>query len=210
MTNLVFRINNTVNDVAYGSMESGDDYYIDVASDDILLFTNGSDIVKDGELLPSEEDINRAATLLSLVSPVTVAKYILEDISEARLREAKLAGLNKRYAFCVSFDGPTATEPQLEAWDNASLNSILSVCLGAGTANSSWYKAICTTDALPGVRTYVNLAGAGTSNVVKLNAGNGALSGAKDLYFNFKVIIPATPIDPAQYLPVLLITYTTN
>ena len=121
-----------------------------------------------------------------------------------------MAGLDKQFVICVSFDGATATEPQLEVWDNANLNTVTSVALGAGVPALSWYKGICTTDELPGVRTYVPLAGAGVSNVVKLNSGNGALSDAKDLYFNFKIVIPAGIANPSAELPVIAITYTTN
>jgi hypothetical protein len=83
--------------------------------------------------------------------------------------------------------------------------------LGAGTPAGSWYKAVCTTAITPGaVWTGTPLAGSGVSNVVLLNDGSGALSAATDLYFNFHVKIPAAYSTPASYLPVLLVTYTTN
>jgi hypothetical protein len=83
--------------------------------------------------------------------------------------------------------------------------------LGSGQPSNSWYKAICTTTTEPGTTwTGTPLAGSGVSNVILLNAGAGALTGAKDLYFNFHVNIPAGYVTPGQYFPVLLVTFTTN
>jgi hypothetical protein len=213
MTDVNLLINHTTQDSPVGT--SGTEF-IQVDPDfDYLLFTQGSLAgagVSDGDALPSEALLNRYAVQLDAVNPVIVPKYLLADFSVSLLKECKLAGnQNKRYAFAASFDGPTATEPQLEAWDNATMNSYLSPALGTGTPASSWYKAVCTTAALPGV-SWVGtpLAGSGSSNIVLLNAGNGALTVAGVLYFNFKVVIPGGYTTPALHTPILAIVYATN
>jgi len=211
MTSLIFRINNTVTDSNYVTAPGN---FITV--DEVLdrfIFSNGSTQVADGQSIPTEEDLNRAAVLLDALYQVIVPKYFLADALPSNiLKEIKLAGnQNKRYAFCCSFDGATATEPVLEAWDNNNINTILLTCLGSGTPNNSWFKAICTTGVLPGADWVgTPLAGSGSSNHVLLNAGAGALTVAKDLYFNMKIIIPAGINTPEYYTPTLLVTYTTN
>jgi len=91
------------------------------------------------------------------------------------------------------------------------MNSYIDPCLGQGVASASWYKAICTTTSTPGADwTGISLAGLGASNVLLLNDGNGALTAAKNLYFNFKVVIPGGYLIPAVHTPMLVCTYTTN
>jgi hypothetical protein len=210
MTNLILKINNTITDSVIGIG------WIDVDPiNDSLIFSTGSPAgqgVSDGDALPSEALLNRYAVQLSNISPVTVPKYFLADNSVSLLKEIKLAGnQNKQYVFGCSFDGPTATEPQLEAWDNEDMDSYADPSLGAGVPSVSWYKAIATSTVLPGANwTGVSLAGNGASNIVLLNEGNGALTVADDLYFNFKIVIPAGYLTPAVHTPMLAIIYTTN
>jgi hypothetical protein len=210
MTDLILKINNTVTDSVVGVG------WIDVDNiNDGFIFSTGSAAgqgVSDGDPIPSEALLNRYAVQLSAISAVTVPKYFLADNSTNLLKEIKLAGnQNKRYVFACAFDGATATEPVLEAWDNDSMNSYSDPSLGAGVPNVSWYKAVATTSALPGVNwTGVSLAGNGSSNIVLLNEGNGALTGAANLYFNFKIVIPAGYLTPAVHTPILSIVYTSN
>lgn len=213
MTNVSLLINHTTQDSPVGI--SGTEFITVDPDFDYFIFTQGSGAgagVSDGDAIPSEALLNRYAVQLDAVNPVIVPKYLLADFSASLLKECKLAGnQNKRYAFAVSFDGATATEPQLEAWDNATMNSYNSPALGAGTPASSWYKAICTTDALPGTDWVgVALAGEGASNIVLLNDGDGALTGAEILYFNFKIVIPGGYTTPAVHTPILAIVYATN
>jgi hypothetical protein len=209
MTDCIFRINKSNTDSSYVAVPSN---FETVGVNDILLFSAGSDVVIDDAVLSSlsEQDINRAGTILSPISSVIVAKYFLEDIVDDILREIHLAGnQNKRYVFCCSFDGETASIPQLEVWDDADLDSYLLTCLGAGVPNLSWYKGKCTTNGLPGDNWVgTPLAGSGASNTVLLDTG--VLSGAKDLYFNFKVIFPAGVSTPSGYMPMFAISYLTN
>ena len=203
-------INNTTNDTEVVNLGTDwievDKYY------DEFIFSQGGGAVADGQAIPSESLLNRYAVQLDDTDPVTVPKYFLSDFSANLLKEIKLAGnQNKRYVFAVSFDGATATEPILEAWDNPSMDSYLSPALGSGTPSASWYKAICTTAALPGVDWVGTvLAGDGISNSLLLNNGSGALSGADILYFNFKIVIPAGYLTPGLHTPILAVIYATN
>lgn len=210
MTNLILRINNTTSDLTYLGNEANWIAVDDV--NDVFIFSQGGSGVADGSVIPSETLLNRYAVQLDPVNPVTVPKYFLADFSTGLLKEVKLAGnQNKRYVFAADFDGATATEPILEAWDNSGMTTILCSALGAGTPGLSWYKAVSTKNALPGVNwTGISLAGAGVSNILLLNAGVGALTGAATLYFNFKIVIPGGYLTPSLQTPVLTITYTTN
>ena len=210
MTNLILYINHTSTDsVIDGNWIAVDDV------NDSFIFSTGSAAgqgVSDGDSIPSEALLNRYAVELDSVNPVTVPKYFLADNSVNLLKEIYLAGdQNKQYVFGCSFDGATATEPQLEAWDNEDMDSYADPSLGFGVAASSWYKAIATTSALPGASwTGVSLAGNGASNIVLLNEGNGALTLSTDLYFDFKIIIPGGYVTPAVHTPILAVVYTTN
>ena len=209
MTNLILRANVSAVDSNYVTAPGN---FVTVDTGDILIFSAGSAIVIDGAVIPSETDLKRAATKLNPLASTIVAHYFLADLSVNLLKEIHLAGNGDyKYVFCVSFDGATASEPQLEAWDDATLASYILGCLGSGQPSNSWYKAICTTTTNPGA-TWAGtpLAGSGVSNVILLNAGAGALTVAKDLYFNFHVKIPSGYATPGQYLPIMLVTYTTN
>lgn len=210
MANLILKINNSTVDSAGGGTWISVD-----PSNDVFIFSQGSGAglgVSDGDAIPSEAILNRYAVVLDAVNPVTVPKYFLSDFSAGILKEIKLAGnQNKQYVFNANFDGATATEPQLEAWDTNDMNSYVSVALGSGTPNSSWYKAIATTTSLPGVDWVgTPLGGDDPTNILLLNEGSGALSAAKDLYFNFKIVIPGGYLTPGLHTPVLAIVFTTN
>jgi hypothetical protein len=210
MTALTLLINNTITDSAVANI--GTDWLTVDPDFDNFIFSQGGTGVADGSSSPTTALLNRYAVQLSAVNDVIVPKYFLNDYSTATLKEVKLAGnQNKRYVFAASFDGATATEPILECWDNASMNTILSPALGTGVASSSWYKAICTTLAASGANWVgIALAGDGTSNILLLNNGNGALVGAGILYFQFKIVIPAGYLTPALHTPVMTIIFATN
>jgi len=210
MTSVILNINHSSTDSPFGT--SGIDWVAVNATYDTFIFSNGGAGVADGNDTPTDEELNRAAVQLSASVEVDISKYFLLDYSADELKELFLAGnQDKQYVFCAEFDGATATEPQLEAWDNDSMNSYANAGLGNGTPSASWYKAVATKTSSPGADwTGVALAGNGASNIVLLNEGNGALSGAENLYFNFKIAIPAGYVTPALHTPVLIITYTTN
>ena len=133
-----------------------------------------------------------------------------------------LGNVDKQYALAFDFDGETASEPVLEAWDDDTYQSCsLSFSLGGNglaldnggveSPNDSWYKGICTTSGSPGADWEgTPLGGSGLSNVVYLNDGNGALSSATTLYANLKVVIPANPDRSGAETPVLCVKWTSN
>jgi len=196
-------------DVPYGS--SGADWVkIDLVND-YLIFSGGSDAVADGEVIPSSADLNQAAVLL-VGSETVVPKYFLADVSEGIIREIHLAGnIDAQYVFAFVFDGATATEPVLELWDDAGLNSIAIETLGAGTPANSWYKGICTTESSSG-SSWVGaaLAGSSSSHFISLNAGNGALLTSGVCYAQLKIVIPATASTAGLAAPVFVCKYADN
>jgi hypothetical protein len=210
MANLTLKINNsTVDSVGGGTWISVD------PNNDYFIFSQGSGAglgVSDGDAIPAESLLNRYAVVLDDTNPVVVPKYFLADYSTNLLKEIKLAGnQNKQYVFAADFDGATATEPQLEAWDTLAMTSAIIVALGNGTPNSSWYRAVATLSALPGADWVgIPLGGNNTSNVLLLNEGNGPLTGASTLYFNFKITIPGGYVTPGVHTPILAVVFTTN
>jgi hypothetical protein len=188
----------------------GEFVQLDTAADYLILLTNGSTSVADGQPLPSTTQKNQAGLAITGLEQ-TCTKYFLADNSANLLKQIDNMGAgNKRYVVAFDFDAETATEPTLEAWDDISMLTADDTVLGAGTPTSSWICAICTTDANPGVGwTGTRLAGDTSNHFVLLNSGNGALTGAKTLYAQMKVIMPATETNGGNESPILIIRYTT-
>jgi hypothetical protein len=210
MTDLILHINRSLTDSPL--LTTGVEWVEVDSIYDSFIMSNGGVGVTDGATIPTEDILNRNAVQLNNISPVTVPKYFLADNSAGILKELKLAGnQQKRHVFACAFDGATATEPQLEAWDNQTMDTYQDPSLGSGIPSSSWYKAICTTTNTPALNwTGVSLAGNGASNVVYLNDGNGVLTGADVLYFQFKIVIPGGYVTPAIHTPMLVVVYATN
>jgi hypothetical protein len=180
-------------------------------TNDRLIFSAGSVAVADGQPIPTPQDLNSAALLIGALA-VECPHFFLSDASAGILDEIHNAGTgNKRYVFCAEFDAPTASEPILEIWDDTDLDSISNYCLGSGVANDSFFRGIVTTDGLPGVGwTGSRLAGSAVNHFLWLNNENGALSGAKDLYWQMRITVPASFSNAASEAPVMAIKYTTN
>lgn len=207
-TAMDFFINYVDADVNYATTPAD---YIEVdLTNDYLIWSATLDDLMTHE--PTAEELNENASIIDDSADVTVAECLLMDYSHDvggsyYTHLVKGMGENKRYVFAFSFDGATATEPQLEAWDDDSHTTIAKNVLGESTPANSMVKAVCTTAALPGA-SWVGTAIAGASNVVLLNAGLGALSVAKDLYANIKIVIPTDYDTPAAETFVLTIRYT--
>ena len=207
MTNLTLRVN-IGDEIEYGGTGAN---YLDVnLTTDYFIWTAGSDDVKDGEDEPTQDELNQASTIIDS-SDVTIAHCLLFDYSAGLLDEVEGMGDNKRYVFCFSFDGATATEPQLEAWDDSNHNSTDKNVLGVETGEDSFIKAICTTLGSPGA-SWAGTAIAGT-DVLLLNNENGALDApatgeTTELYANCKIVIPANYDTPAIETFVLTVRYT--
>lgn len=183
---------------------------------DYLIWTEGSDKVKDKMTHePTIDELNEAASVISETEDVIVRKCLLMDYShyggfftrEVKKNTENPYNDNYRYVFCFRFDGATATEPRLEAWDNANHNSINKKVLGEGNPLLSFVKSVCTTYQEPG-NLWSGVPLAGNDNYLLLNGGAGALEEAKDLYANLKIIIPANYSSPAAETFVLTIRYS--
>jgi len=207
-TALAIHINHSTSDLPLDT--SGVDWVeIDTTNDEII-FTDGSDTVKDGEAIPSDTQLNSAAPILDSTEQ-TIAMYLLSDNSASALKEIHNMGAgNYRYVMAFEFDGSTVSEPVLEAWDDTDLDSVDSVPLGSGTPSSSWFRGVTTTAALPGAAwTGSRLAGSSDGNFLWLNNESGALSVADVLYCQLKLVIPATQQDAGSTNPVLAVKYAT-
>ena len=181
-------------------------------TNDKFIFSAGSDVVKDGEPIPTTQQLNSAGMRI-ISSDVECPHFFLADaLPTPLLKEIHNAGnQDKRYVFCVAFDAETASEPVLELWDDVDLDTIANYCLGAGVANDSFFRGITTTAGLPSYPwTGKRLAGSGDNHFLWLNNESGALSGATDLYFNLRITIPASFGNAAAEAPVMVIKWTEN
>ena len=208
-TNLTIAVNTGLTDESYET-SSAEWTIIDTAND-YIIFTAGSDTVKDGEPLPSSSDLNQAGIILT-GSQIIVDKYLLADADENELKQIhNMGNKNKRYVLAFDFDGETTSEPVLEAWDNSDMDTIDSVSLGNGLASGSWLKGIVTTLNTPGADwSGVSIAGSADGYFLLLNNGNGALDSSATLYCNLKLIIPATQLSSGANNPIIVCKYTTN
>lgn len=219
-TTLEAFINYVNGDHDYGSYAS-DFIEMDLAND-YLIWTAGDATVKD--LMthePTAGELNNASSIIDASDPVTVALCLLMDASHnvgGAYYTHKVIGMgeNKRYVYCVTFDGATASEPKLECWDDDTHLTTAKNVLGAGTPANSMVKGVCTTLASPGA-SWVGtaLAGSGTGRYLLLNGGAGALSAPASgtvtpLYFNLKIVIPAGYTTPEVANFVVTCRYTYN
>jgi hypothetical protein len=206
-TNLVIKANTTANDTT----DSGNFVTLDLTNDK-LIWSDGSAAVADGQDTPSDAELNEAAPLVPAGSAYEVPYLFLLDFS-ATGQELKLMDLagsgNNRYVLRFEFDGPTATEPTLEAWDDNDHDSNDLECLGAGVGADSYISVIRTTAGSPGSG-WTGTKISGDSNKSNMNGGAGALgSGSHTIYYNIRVEIPVGAT-PAAETPVLTIRYTWN
>lgn len=209
MTNLQIAVNTGTADLEYGV--SGAEWTDVSVAADTLIFTAGSNVVADGQPIPSSSDLNRAGVVITS-SPVPVAHYLLADASANLLKEIHLAGnQNKQYVFAFDFDDVTASEPVLEVWDDSGLDTTNSNCLGAGISSNSWIQGFTTTSALPGVDWVGSrLAGASAGHYLELNDGTGGLLSAQTLYCQLKVTVPASFGYAGAENPVFVVKYSTT
>lgn len=218
-TNLTIKVNYVDADIDYQTTPA--DYITLDLTNDYLIWTEGDDTVKD--LMthePTSDELNEASTIIDPDDDADVNLCLLMDYSHdvgGSYYTHKVIGMseNKRYVFAFSFDGDTASEPQLEAWDDSDHDSTDKHVLGNGTPADSMAKAVCTTNSLPGA-SWAGSAIAGSSNVLELNAGNGALGSVpsgqstQEVYANIKITVPAGYGTPAVETFVLTVRYTWN
>jgi hypothetical protein len=189
-------------------------------TNDYLIWSEDLDDLMTSE--PTTDELNEHAVIIDEDADKMVPECLLMDYSHGvggsyYTHLVKGIGENKRYVFCFSFNGATATEPQLEACDDGDYDSYSKNVLGAGDPDDSMVKAVCTTASLPGASwTGTSLAGSTSDHIVKLNAGNGALddleSGetSQELYANIKIVIPENYSTPSIESFKLVIRFTWN
>lgn len=173
---------------------------------------------------PTESELNEHGVIIDDNADKIVPECLVMDYShnwggDYYTYLVKGMGEAKRFVFNFSFNGTTAKEPQLEAWDDDTHTTITKRVLGGnGTGgespNNSMVRAIATTYTSPGENwAGTRLAGGLDANIVKLNEGNGAVElppGASEvnLYANIKIIIPQAYDTPAVETFVLTCRYT--
>lgn len=205
-TTMTFSVNYVDADVDYATAPNN---YIDVSPlEDYLIWSEDLEDLMTHE--PTADELNEHASVISDSAPVTVAECLLMDSSHNiggtyYTHLVKGMGLNNRYVFAFRFSGATAMIPRLEAWDDSNHATASKHVLGFGVPANSWVKAINTTDTLPGAG-WVGTSIAGASNYVELDSA--ALTAAKDLYCNCKVVIPQAYATPAAETFVLCVRYT--
>jgi hypothetical protein len=191
-------------------VDASDFIQMDLANDK-LIFSAGSVAVADGQDTPSTAELNEAATIIQ-ASEVEIAHTFLLDVSDVgqELKEIFMANSgDNQYVFCLAFDGATATEPTLEAWDDDTHATANLNVLGLGTPANSMIKAVLTTSGSPGASWVgTSIAGGVSPNVLLLNGGGGALGGATDVYFNLHIDVPASYSTAFIETPVLTVRYT--
>jgi hypothetical protein len=209
MTNVIVHVNHTNTD-ATRIAQPANFIQMDLANDK-LIFSAGSAAVADGQPTPSSAELNEAATIIQAV-PVEIAHTFLLDVSDvgAELKEMFMANSgDHRYVICLAFDGATATEPTLEAWDDDTHVTANLNCLGLGTPADSMLKAVLTTPGSPGAGWVgTPIAGGVAPNVLMLNNSGGALPGATDVYVNIHWDVPGSFLTPFIEAPVISIRYT--
>jgi hypothetical protein len=180
-------------------------------SNDKLIFSAGSAAVADGQDTPSEAELNAAATIIQ-ATPVEIAHTFLLDVSDVgqELKEMFMANSgDHRYVICLAFDGATASEPTLEAWDDDTHLTANLNCLGLGTPANSMLKAVLTTAGSPGAGWVgTPIAGGAAPNLLLLNGGGGALGGATDVYVNIHWDVPGAFLSPFVEQPVISVRYS--
>jgi len=201
-------VNTGSSDIARGTSGAS---YVQYATGDVILFSDGNADVADGEAIPTESELIGAAELVGTGVPEhEFEKCFLLDDSTGLIDEIPNAGSGDyRYVFNFYFDGATASEPVLEAWDDTDHDSYDSLPLGAGTPADSWISAVLTTAGSPGASwTGTKISGNGVSTSLQLNGGAGALSAATNVYCNIKCVIPANYTSAESSTPILTVRYS--
>ncbi len=209
MAALTVAINVSSMDIPYPSSGA---VWVDLApASDYLVFSAGSDVVADNLTIPTQSQLNQAGVVLN-GSQQIVDEYFLADVSVNKLKSIDLMGnTTGRYVMAFDFDDSTASEPVLELWDDANLNTVTGTTLGAGTPSNSWWRGITTTAGAPSADwTGSTLAGASDGHYLLLNNGGGALSAAQTLYCNLKIVVPASAATGTNAQPKIAIKFASN
>jgi hypothetical protein len=198
LPNTYWLFNNTANDGANTGNASGgagdaSSYWvvIDLVNDAILFL---DDQQSDGDpnsgtkypvIIPDSGNLEAPKTFVDDYSA-----SIFDQVPLAGTTDGGQSGGNTRYVFAIYFDGATAGIPTLEAWNDNTHAAADDDFLGGGTPANSTLLAVATTNGAPGSATWAGTPLSGTDSRIELDTA--ALSGAKNLYFNIKQVIPST------------------
>ena len=196
--NTTFLYNNTANDGANtgnasgGAGGAGSNWVVIDQVNDVILFLSGDQNDGDADTEAKQPVIIPAAG--SIEAPKTFiiddSLSIYDQVPLAGTTDGGQSGGDTRYVFAIYFDGATAGVPYLEAWDDNTHALADDDFLGGGTPADSTLKAVATTNAVPGSATWAGTPLSGTASRIQLDTV--PLTGAKNLYFNIKQIIPST------------------
>lgn len=167
---------------------AGDSRFLLLGAGDFLVWRDSQQI--GGQALSGTS----YPTIIPVSGNVDAPKMFIMDASEDIYQHIVLAGNstsesggNYRYVCSAWFSGPTATIPFLEAYDDASHSTWDSKPLGAGNASNSSFRAICTTNAVPGSDSWSGTPLAGLYSRIELDTA--ALSTSKYLYWNIRHVL---------------------
>lgn len=184
-------------------------------NNDTLIMSGGSDQVADGEGIPTQSELISAGVILT-GSQIIVEDYFLADVSAALLRQIfNMGNQDKQYVVAFDFDDETASEPVLEVYDDADLDTISGTILGSGTSTNSFIRGITTTNNTPGANWAIaggvtKMAGSASGHFLFLNDQNGRLTTAGTLYCNLCVVIPASQTTGFSANPVFVVKWLDN
>lgn len=168
---------------------------------------------------PTSEELNEHAVIIDDDADKLVPECLLMDYSHdvgGAIYTHLIDGMgeNQKFVFAFSFDGATANEPRLEAWDDDTHTTTDKHVLGTDESGAvSMVKAICTTRNLPS-ESWVGTFLKGSDSYVLLNDGEGALDElesaetSQELYANIKIVIPQAYATPAVETFVLTVRFT--
>ena len=184
--NILF--NTSVNDVVC-SNPAGDSNFIKLDVGDYIVWRDGQQ--NGGDLLSGTS----YPTIIPESGDSEAAKMFLMDNSAGDYKHIIMAGTiaggygggNKRYVCCAWFSGATATIPYLEAYNDNTHETWDSKPLGDGTPANSCFKAITTTNDLPGSTAWVGTPLAGTDSRIALDTV--PIPGVQYVYWNMKQVL---------------------
>ena len=192
---------------------SGIDWVEFSEGNDQLIFTQGNPEVQDGANIPTQSELISAGVELT-GSQIVLTDYLLQDISESLLKSIdNMGNVDKQFVIAFDFDGATASEPRFEVWDDASLNTINNIMLGAGTPSASFIRGVTTTTSSPGsnwITTGTRMSGSSDGNFLNLNDLGGFLTIATILYANLAVVVPASQTTGFSANPVFVVKWLEN
>jgi len=184
--NILFNV--SANDVACTN-PAGDANFVLFGTGDKLVWRDAQQAT--GDLISGAS----YPTVIPASGDLDAAKMFLMDYSTGLYNQIIKAGStlnsgtggNFRYVCAAWFSGVTVTIPYLEAYDDSTHATWESEPLGDGVAANSVFKAITTTNALPGSATWAGTPLAGTDSRIALDTV--PIPSAQYVYWNMRQVL---------------------